>query len=79
MDDKIAAKAIALRIKKVIGNLVHCDQTAYVFKMNIGQSVCLIDDILEYTDENEIEAILLSTDFEKNFWLGWTIIHHLHP
>ena len=32
---------------------------------NIGESVCLINNILEYMDENEIEAILLSADFEK--------------
>ena len=30
VDAKIASKAIALRIKKVIENLVHCNQTAYV-------------------------------------------------
>ena len=37
VDAKIASKAIALRMKKVIGNLVHCDQTAYVCKRNIGE------------------------------------------
>ena len=65
VDAKIASKAIALRIKKVIGNFVHCDQTAYVCKRNIGESVHLINDILEYTHENDIEAILSSADFEK--------------
>ena len=34
-DAKIASKAIALRIRKVIGKLVHCDQTAYVCNRNI--------------------------------------------
>ena len=67
VDAKIASKAIALRIKKVIGNLVHCDQTACVCKRNIGESVRLINDILEYTDENDIEAILFSTDFGKAY------------
>ena len=65
VDAKIASKAIALRIRKIIGNLVHCDQTAYVCKRNIGESVRLINDILENTDENDIEAILFSADFEK--------------
>ena len=37
VDAKISSKAIALRIKKVIGNLLHSDQTAYVCKMNIGE------------------------------------------
>ena len=52
-DVKLASKAIDLRIKKDI--------------RNIGESVRLITDILEYTDENDIEAILLSADFEKAF------------
>ena len=67
VDAKIASKAIALRIKKVIGKLVHCEQTAYVGDRNIGESVRLINDILEYTNENDIEAILFSADFEKAF------------
>ena len=33
----------------------------------IGESKRLISDILEYTNENEIEAILFSADFEKAF------------
>ena len=57
---------IALRIK-VIGKLVHCDQTANVCNRNIGESVCLINYILEYMDENATEAILFSADFEKAF------------
>ena len=68
VDAKITSKAIALRIKKVIGNLVHCDQTVYLCKKNTGESVRLINDILEYTDENYIEAILFSADFEKAFY-----------
>ena len=34
---------------------------------NIGESVRLTNDILEYTDENHIDAILFSSDFEKAF------------
>ena len=67
LDAKMASKAIALRIKKVIGNLVHCDQTANVCEKNIGESARLINDILEYTDENDMEAILFSAAFEKCF------------
>ena len=67
VDAKISSKAIALRIKKVVGNLVHCDQTTYVCKRNIGESVRLINDILEYTNENDMEAILFSAGFENAF------------
>ena len=67
VDAKIASNAIAIRIKKVIAKLVHCDQTAYANNQYIGESNHLISDILEYTNENEIEAILFSADFEKAF------------
>ena len=33
---------------------------------NIGESVHLISDILEYTDKNDIEAILFSADLRKH-------------
>ena len=56
-----------MRIKKAIAKLVHCDQTAYVNNRYIGESYRLISDILEYTNENDIEAILFSADFEKAF------------
>ena len=41
--------------------------TAYVYVNNryIGEANRLISDMLEYTVENEIEAILFSADFEK--------------
>ena len=34
---------------------------------NIGESVRLVNNILEYTDENETEGILFSTDSEEAF------------
>ena len=33
----------------------------------IGESIHLISDILEYTEENDISGILFSADFEKAF------------
>ena len=67
VDTKIASKAIALRLKKVIPKLIQCDQTAYVNNHYIGEANRLISDMLEYTAENEIEAILFSANFEKAF------------
>ena len=48
-------------------NLIHSDQTACNESRYIGESVSLISDILEYTDNNGIEAILFSADFEKAY------------
>ena len=47
--------------------LIHHDQTAYVKNRCIGESIRLIDDILEYADYNDIPSILFSADFEKAF------------
>ena len=52
---------------KVIAKSVHCDQAAYVNNRYIEESSRLVNDILEYTNENEIEAILFSANFKKTF------------
>ena len=67
VDTKIASKAIALKLKKVIPKLIQCAQTAYVNNRYIGEANRLISDMIEYTAENEIEGIFFSADFEKAF------------
>ena len=67
VDAKVASKSLALRVRKLLNSLIHSDQTAYLKVRYIGESVRLISDILEYTDDNDIEAILFSADFEKAF------------
>ena len=47
--------------------LVHSDQTAYVKDRYVSESIRIIDDILEYTECNEVPGILFSADFEKAF------------
>ena len=69
---KIASKAMALTIKRLIHKLVHCDQTAYVQGRNIVESIRVIDDILEYVDKINEEGILFAVDIEKAF----DSVHH---
>ena len=47
--------------------LVHSDQTAYVKDRYIGESIRIVDYILEYTECNQLPGILFSADFEKAF------------
>ena len=54
-------------MKNILNSIVKCDQTAYVKGRYIGESIRLISDILEYTEENGISRILFSADFEKAF------------
>ena len=48
VDVKIASKAMALRVRTVMHELVHPDQTSYVKDRYIGESIRIEDDILEY-------------------------------
>ena len=66
-DYKILAKSLANRLHKVIKKLIDPDQVGYIKDRYIGESVRKLFDILSYTDENEIEAILAQVDFEKAF------------
>ena len=67
VDAKIASKVLALRMQKVLASIINYDQTAYVRGRYIGESIRLVSDILEFTEENSIGGILFSADFEKAF------------
>ena len=67
VDAKIPSKVLTMRMEKVLASIIHCNQTAYVKRRYIGESIRLISDILEYTNEHSIGGILFSTDFEKAF------------
>ena len=64
---KIASKALAARVKKVLASIIKSDQTVYVEGRYIGESIRLISDILEYTEDHGIDSVLFSADFEKAF------------
>ena len=65
VDVKIASKALSFRLKQVLPNLINYDQTSYVKGRFIGESICLIDDILYHTEEENIDGVLLAVDMEK--------------
>ena len=44
---KTASKALACRLKNVIGKIIEPDQTAYIKDRNIHESTRLIQDMLE--------------------------------
>ena len=67
VDIKVASKAIANRLKAVIHNLISVDQTAYVKGRFIGESIRVINNLIEHIDREDEEGILFSTDIEKAF------------
>ena len=65
LDYKIASKAIAERIEKVLTLLINPDQTGFIKGRYIGQKVRLLNDILEQTETQNIPGILLQLDFRN--------------
>ena len=62
---KIAAKAIAHRISKVLLTIVCEDQTGYVKGRYIGQNIRLIMDIMKVTELENIPGLAIFIDFKK--------------
>ena len=64
---KVASKALAERMKKVIHSIIHCDQTAHVKGWYIDKTVRLIDDLLTYADQENLDGIMFAADIQKAF------------
>lgn len=62
------SKVIASRIKSVLPNIIHHNQTGYVKDRFIGETIRSIYDIMNYTVEENIPGLLIFIDFEKAFF-----------
>ena len=51
VDAKLISKVLTIRLKNVIDKVIWPDQTAYIPGRFIGESITLISDILEYTED----------------------------
>ena len=61
------SKSLATRVRKVLSNLTDSRQIAYVNEKFIGESSCLIDDVIKVCDIQKISGYLLTVDFKKAF------------
>ena len=66
-DYKLLSKAVANRLSKVIPKLVRSDQTAFIKGRYIGENIRVIEDIMDYVNRNNQQAMLLQLDFEKAY------------
>ena len=74
-DYKIAAKAIANRLKRVLPRLIDHDQTGFPKGRFIGENIRLVDATIKYTAAKNIPGLLLFLDFEKAFdTVEWSFI-----
>ena len=78
VDYKILAKIIAKRIEPVLPKLIHSDQTRFIKGRFIGQNVRLLNDLMEYRDDQKILGILMFIDFEKaSDTIEWSFIQNV--
>ena len=67
VDAKIASKTLAKRLEKVLPEITHSNQNAFVKGRSLFDAIRTIDDVMEYTKEKELCGILVAIDFEKVF------------
>ena len=74
-DYKILAKLLAERIKLCLPYLIDEDQSGFIKGRFIGQNITNILDLIHYTDQHDIPALIFSIDYEKAFdKLEWKFI-----
>ena len=74
-DYKIAAKAIAARLKRVLPEIINNDQTGFLKGRTISENIRLLNSIISYTEQQNIPGLLLFVHFEKAFdSLEWPFI-----
>ena len=66
-DYKILTKLFSIRIKRVMADLVHENQTGFIKGRNISQTLRELDDIIEREKHFKNSHFLLAVDFEKAF------------
>ena len=67
VDAKIISKVLAKRLEKVLPNLIHPSQNAFVKGRSIFDAIRTIDDIVDYTKWNSWSGFMITIDFEKAF------------
>ena len=67
VDAKIMSKVIATRIKKVLPDIIHRNQTGFVEGRYIGEKVRSIFDIMDFSLKENVPGLLIFIDFQKAF------------
>ncbi|GFR77502.1 reverse transcriptase [Elysia marginata] len=66
-DYKILAKALALRLNKVVGDIISTDQSGFIKGRNISSTLREIAYILEHENDKGADSIILALDYKKAF------------
>ena len=66
-DYKLYSKILARRLVDILPKVISEDQFGFVKGRHIGSCIRFVQDIIDYTDLNNIPGIILQLDFEKAF------------
>ena len=73
---KIASATIANRIKPVLDKIIAKTQTGFISGRYIGESTRLVYDIMQVTEQKNINGLLMLIDFEKAFdSISWKFMY----
>ena len=67
LDYKIITKALSLRLVDVLPSIVNMDQSCGIKGRNIGHNILLLRDLIQYANDENLPAIMLSIDQMKAF------------
>lgn len=67
VDTRILSKCIALRITKIIGQIIDYDQTGFIKGRFIGDNIQHLLDTIEQYNNKQKPRLLFIADFEKAF------------
>ena len=69
---------MACQLQEVPDTLINKDQSGFMKGLYMGKNLLDLVSIIEYCNKLEIEAIIVSFDFEKAFdKVEWNILNHL--
>ena len=70
------AKLLAYRIKNLLPDIKHQDQTGLVQNHYIGCNVNRLLNFIDYCKDNDIESMLIAIDYEKAFdSMEWDFVY----
>ena len=67
VDAKIMSKVLAARIKNVLPDIIHHNQSGFVKDRYIGETVRSIFDLMDFTPKENIPGLMIFIDFHKVF------------
>ena len=66
-DYKIIEKMISIKMKPALADIINKDQTGFMSDRRISTNIRKVFDVLYYSKQNNIDAVILSCDFQKCF------------